>query len=786
MTELYVNDQAIDLYDGFQKSLNYSIGDIRNPDKRNTSYSKTIVIPGSKTNDIIFTHIFEISKESIGGSANFTPDFNPNKKAYCQLYTNSLLQFSGYIQLLRINITDDKKEYEIACYGSFGNMFATLGDGLLTDLDFSEYDHSYNKTNQKNSWQSSIIKNGSAYDNFPTGNPNGHGYVYPYIFYGKTQFKTTMRVIDFFPAIYVYEYLFQIQKQTGFTFQSAFFESDFFKRLIIPFSGDSLPVAPIEATRRGVYANTNSEPTINISTTVPSIVPVNDYTAITSFKFTNDSTGLGNDYYNQYNPSTGELTIKREGRYKLTVRLDILFTNTTNAHAQGVIVRVKKRSTNTYLAVTGRPPGTIIRIPDTNTSTPTAGSATFGIFFNEELVIGEVYTVDIIIRNTAGAITTLVCDIQDSSYIKLDLVPTPIIEGSDMFLNSCVPRDIKIKDFFMSLVKAFNLFILPDKTNDKNLIIEPAPDFYNQTIIDWSDKLDRDSKIEIRPVSEIEGKNYIYSYKEDKDFYNEDFNIKKSMIYGSKSVIIDNDFISGTKDNTLIFSATPTIGVSGSRLVFPAILKKNDDGSVTTQAANIRLLYYGGLVTAGPPWSYVETGSTTNEFYYAYCGHFDDPFNPTLDLNFDVMPFYYWNLLGLTNNNLYNKYHKQFIEEITNKDSKIIRAYFRLRPVDIYMIDFRNIFQVNGINYRLNQILDYDPDKDDVCIVELSKIKSGFAFTPETLPAIYIDLSNIIQGGVNEVRALTATSPIQIVEGGQDQVANPFPAYPIQIINGGQ
>ena len=47
---------TIDLNDDIPYSLNYSIADVREPDKRNASFSKTITIPGSKNNNKIFQH----------------------------------------------------------------------------------------------------------------------------------------------------------------------------------------------------------------------------------------------------------------------------------------------------------------------------------------------------------------------------------------------------------------------------------------------------------------------------------------------------------------------------------------------------------------------------------------------------------------------------------------------------------------------------------------------------------------------------------------------------------
>lgn len=67
-TELWINNQRVDLKEDFPISLNYSIADISKPDTRQTSYSKTISIPASKDNRQLFSYIFELSNYVETGS----------------------------------------------------------------------------------------------------------------------------------------------------------------------------------------------------------------------------------------------------------------------------------------------------------------------------------------------------------------------------------------------------------------------------------------------------------------------------------------------------------------------------------------------------------------------------------------------------------------------------------------------------------------------------------------------------------------------------------------------
>ncbi|HEY3526035.1 MAG TPA: hypothetical protein VGK47_07555, partial [Nitrososphaeraceae archaeon] len=164
--ELYINNTLVDLLEESIESLfliNKQIQDIREPEKRQTDFTKTITLPGSKNNDILFSYAFSLSHNIQSTTTNFTPDFNPNLKATAVLYVDGAEQFSGIAQLVKVHVTDDYLVmYDIQLFGKLANIFTNIGDKELTELDFSEYNHTYNPTNVINSWATSIIKNGSS------------------------------------------------------------------------------------------------------------------------------------------------------------------------------------------------------------------------------------------------------------------------------------------------------------------------------------------------------------------------------------------------------------------------------------------------------------------------------------------------------------------------------------------------------------------------------------------------------------------------------------------------
>ncbi len=98
---LYINNTEVDLLNDFPLSLNAQINDIRNPESRTTTFSKTITIPASKRNVDLFTFIYDIHGViDTSGTVNFQPDFNPNLKAECIAIADGVEVFNGIAQLV--------------------------------------------------------------------------------------------------------------------------------------------------------------------------------------------------------------------------------------------------------------------------------------------------------------------------------------------------------------------------------------------------------------------------------------------------------------------------------------------------------------------------------------------------------------------------------------------------------------------------------------------------------------------------------------------------------------
>lgn len=710
-TELYINNTLVDLKDDIQVSLNYAIADIRQPDKRNGSYSKTVTLPSTAKVDRLFTSIFQVDLYiQTSGTINFTPDFNPNLKATAVLYCDGLEQFRGFVKLDKVRRVQErwhKIEYDIIFFGDVSTIFGNLKDAKLTDLSYTEWNHSYTKAVQKATW----------------GQTPGDGYLYRMIDYGANS-PVSWDTLNFFPALYLKTYIDKIFNYAGFTYSSNFFTSAFFKRLFVPFNGDKLTLTSSQVnamlfSASKTTSSTSSSTSTSAQTTVNPVV----------------LDAESSDPSNQYNTGTGYFTAATAGYYDFYSSGTIsAVSNGTTTTTGNIIVRID------FYKGTGV---SAVYYPCTGYTYGVSGTFATGYTFINSVSIQSVSptiylnageTVNVSVQTYAQLSAGQVDFTITGQSFKNRVTNTSIVEGNTVNMNAAIPVDIKQSDFLMSVIRAFNLFVEPDRTQPNKLYIDTYSSFYGTgTTRDWTSKIDLSQEMEIVPMGALDARRYRISYKDDGDYWNKLYKDKWNETYGEFHKDISNDFLQNTNDNTIMFSNTVMRGDNSHDRIVPTIYGMTSSGVPTPTKSNIRLLYDGGTYNTLYPYSYTSISGTTTETTYPYCGHLDNPYNPTVDLCFDVPREVFWTnpygQFNYTNANLYNEYHRAFIEEITDRNSKIIVAYFYLKPIDILQLSFRDKIFIDGNYYRLNKIIDYSPVSPKTTKVELLKISSAVPYT---------------------------------------------------------
>lgn len=705
---------TIDISENEAFPITWNIADIRNPDKRNASYTKTLRIPGTANNNRLFGWLFDV---------NVTANrFNPNKKVNCVVLNDTIPILEGNIQLLSIDVKDRSDVvYECAVMGNIIDLFTNIGDKELRELDFSEYDHTLRYSTLSDSWSAGP----------------GSGYVYPMIDYGKSD-HANWNIEDFFPAIYAKTYLDKIIQAAGYTHSSTFLNSDFFKRMIIPFNGDSLKLTDQEIQNRFLYTmRVASNQTFNCGTSASSLGANTLINNIELF-----------DGYSQYDQGTGFITINKSGYYnfEFLARYQLQFLDTTQLSNVQIVWQIVKANPNVAAVTLGaNAQYGVLNVTNPSIEFQLPTSPTVGQYTSQ---ISSLVKVDNVFLNAGDRIILLMSgtvatphgsfnvEYQTFSYLKMTAANVKVLNGDPVLMNSAVPDKIKQKDFLMGLINLFNLYIDVDKSNPKRLLIEPRNDFYSSgSIVDWSSKWDVENGWNIEPMGALDAIKYVYTYKKDTDHYNDLYNKKFERVYGDREWDVDNDYIKQTKKTEVVFSPTPLVNRGGYDRELPTILKFDNSGNPQFTKHNIRILYWGGTKSTVVQWNLksVSGASLATLSTFPYAGHLDDPDYPSIDISFGVPRelFYTFNPAIYTNNNLFNRFYKNFIDEITDENSKIVKGKFYLNPYDLQSFDFRDSVYVDNAYWRVNKI-EFDPTKDDLASVEMVKIKNLPTFSPSS------------------------------------------------------
>ena len=143
--KLFIGNKEVEFLKEPDIFYNWTETDLRNPITTQNSFSKTITIEGTKNNNDIFGHYWNLERyQKYGGDVG--QYFNASYKVPFSLYINGNLFEKGYIKLEKIKNINNKLNYEICLYGSLGNFLFNLTtnyvDGSVKTLaDLTYYDN---------------------------------------------------------------------------------------------------------------------------------------------------------------------------------------------------------------------------------------------------------------------------------------------------------------------------------------------------------------------------------------------------------------------------------------------------------------------------------------------------------------------------------------------------------------------------------------------------------------------------------------------------------------------
>ena len=419
--DLYIDGQRADLFEDENIEINLSVQNIKDISKVFGDFTNSFSIPASKVNNKIFKHYYNVDID--GG-------YNANVRVDCFIEVNGNLFRAGVLELEGVQMKKgEPSSYNVGFYSNVTSLKDKFGEDQLNDLDLSALDHTYNDTNIE-----------AGLNGFVSGTDSS--IIYPLIspvrnwFYDSTSSDNTPENIwyhnghpehgvfyyDLKPAVKLKKIVDAIETKYGIEFQSNFFDSADFGKLFMWCH-----------RRAGYMFKDQPNGTTNEVIDFTSATGYGFNTTTDTFRF-NQSTMSDMDYINVAVTSADDYAIS-------------LYIN-------GELYAKKKDSGNSTV---------------TFITNPTDGDE-FQIKFSP-IAAWDASVITLTAVTASFVITPLTTPVN---------IATASTSASQIYTKGVVISDQmpeqKISDFIGSLVRAFNLVIVPVANNKYD--IEPLDDWY--------------------------------------------------------------------------------------------------------------------------------------------------------------------------------------------------------------------------------------------------------------------------------------------------------------------
>ena len=746
MVKIVLSTGVLDVAETLALPITFSVGDIRDLSSRKGTFSKTVTLAGTKNNNELLGHYYDVNIQA--------GTFNINTLTKCQVIQNGVpILDDALLQLVSVNKVqtstrfEDEVSYTVLIKDSRAEFFTAITNANLTDLDFSDLDHTFSSTDIVASFNNTVV--------------DGYKYVMPFVI------NNDYNANDFKPAIYAKTYFDRIFSNAGFTYTWDDIVSANFDKLLIPYNGDTnnQDYADYRVEANNTWTTSYVQPT-GYNNTFEELID-SGWSEVTDAQNIFDPTtgeystpfstnALAGENYSYSLAIGGTITLEntsggnallrdvslvfRYNRYRVFARVQVgVNTNAVIVYGSSQVVR--------YTDSLPLPNGntTILSFSDTLTIPAVVNGVILGISSSDIqiLEIGvEVQSFEDINctiplapinggqnqtwRTTTFPYTTLlpVNVVLDLISINMVILPTNNIQvtGSTLNINQYVPNEIKQSDFVKSIFQMYNLYVEQDVNNPNNLILRHRDEYYDSGAEkNWSRKLAKDKEQELIFLPDLSNKKLKLTYAPDTDEFNTMYTQATAETYGQIEYTFDNEYVKDVATQELIFSPTPVALTSFGAYV-PAI-----NGSAPN--TNIRILYDGGVQSC-QPFDILDFG-TTGEFgltSYPMLGHFDNASTPSFDINFGTNDFYFYEPLSLTANNLYNLYWRRTVNQINV--GKMLIAYFDLTEVDIQALKLNDKIYIDNSWWNINKIQDYNGNQRQLTKVELISIDTEIDLAP--------------------------------------------------------
>jgi hypothetical protein len=630
---IYVDDVAkrVEMFQDEKVSVTSTIQNYSDIGKLFTDYSQSFTIPASPTNNAIFSHWYDNAVDN-GYDARI------RYNAYIEIETIPFKQ--GNVQLEKANKKNGYIEsYTLTFYGNLTQLKDKFGEDKLNGLDFSSLNHAYDASTVIGK----ITLSSSSDVRYPLiGNTRKFDYKTASI-YDITTNTGAINWNDLFPSVAIPKILEFIQNKYNITFTGNFLNYSQFNKLHMYMKNSELP--------RAYNAGINFVPIRFIHFQSGTTTTFPEYNSTTNLITSNWSSTL---FLNYATPTAPR-------------RIIIKFRTTPNTGFTGTNYRVDLYQDGVLYKTFDNLVGTTDLTLYSQTQSEDPASHTYYVkvsalgAFNFKGILSY-------IRRGGGDFST------DAYNYNSSGVTGQLFSAIQQIVNY-VP-DIKVTDFFMGLVKMFNLIITP--INSTTFKLEPLELYYQAgqikdlTPFIYADELDIEKPKLFKTIE--------FTYEKSENILNNAFNGLFNRQYGDLTFDSGSNSETGKYEIKLPFEDVMFEKATGYNFQTATLLNK-DLQSYTPKPI---LMYENGLTNVSiSPNSPIKifNGSTyvsinnyirfNNEIN---TGATDLSYLYSINFGNEVSSWYLVN----SPQGLYKRHYEQYIANLYNQKTRVLKAKAKL------------------------------------------------------------------------------------------------------------
>jgi len=645
-TDLYINGQKADLFDNESIEINLNAQNIKDISKVFGDFTNSFSIPASPANNKIFKHYYNVDID--GG-------YISNLRTNAFIEVNNNLFRAGVLELEGVQMkSGDPYAYKIAFYSNVTSLKDRFGEDTLNDLDLSAQNHTYNDTNIVTGFNAYVDDTEDAII-YPLISPVANWYYNSVagdhtdanIYYHSGNHIHGVFYYDLKPAIKLQKIIDAIEVKYGIEFESDFFAAADFGKLFMwchRRAGYMFKDQPNGFIGEPILFVTNTTGEYNLTTQTYTVNAIQE----SELRITYNTTSADD--------------------YKIQVFINGLLANSRNHSG----------SDSGIFSLGILNVGDTIQIrystPDTwDGSTITLNSANFVIeyFYLSSWNLGD----DVAI----GAAQTLSTDV-----VVADQMP-----------------EQKVSDFIGSLVRAFNLVVVP--LGNGKYDIEPLDNWYAEgSTREVSEYVDT-TEVNINKPSLYRRINF--SYNETGAILGEQYRLQNDIGYGD----LRADFaFDGEEFN---------VGVGFDNMLFERLSDQNG-GALTTigvgksitreiepYIGSPYIFYAAGNITGSQSFSYVNMANAHFDFTdFWQVGNVNnttaDSVTKTLNFGTEIDPY----LLQGFNQGLYKTYWEDYITDLYDRKRRVF-IYKAQMPLGLMLaLKLNDKLTIGERNYLINQV----------------------------------------------------------------------------------